>query len=128
MTPTHKTLALAGFLLCGLTLPQASYGITGCTNGNIMGVYNAQVSSANFTNVLNSINGSRARRHWYNRHNRDYHNTTTTATTNPGGFGNNPNSISGKIPGLGRYFFDGNGNIAGVTAGSTNTSGAANYT
>jgi len=127
MTPTHKTLALAGFLLCGLTLPQASYGITGCTNANLMGVYYAQISSANFTSVLNTINGSSAPGTGTTG-TTGTTTTTTPATTNPGGFGNNPNSLSGKVPGLGRYFLDGNGNIAGVAAGTSNTSGAANYT
>jgi hypothetical protein len=112
MTLTHKNLTFAGLLLCLLILPQVSYGITGCTNANLMGDYNAQISNSGLMNVLNSMS-----------------NVTSTpgptgttpipATANPGGFGNNPNSLTGKIPGLGRYFLDGNGNINGVQPGAT---------
>lgn len=110
MTPTHKTLTFAGLVLCILILPQVSYGITGCTNANLMGAYNAQISSSGMMNVLNTLNGAVAT-------------SPTTGTksvaANPGGFGNNPYSLTGKIPGLGRYVLDGTGNINGVAPGAT---------
>lgn len=113
MTLTHKTLAMAGLLLCVLILPQVSYGITGCTNANLMGTYNAQITSSGLMNVLNSINSGTS----------SPSPTGTTATkaaaTNPGGFGNNPFSLTGKVPGLGRFVLDGNGNIDGMAPGAT---------
>jgi hypothetical protein len=38
---------------------------------------------------------------------------SAVGTPNPGGFGNNPFSLSGQIAGLGRYYFGGNGKIVG---------------
>jgi hypothetical protein len=110
MTLTHKTLAFAGLVLGILILPQVSYGITGCTNANLMGAYNAQISSSGMMNVLNSLKGAVATSPTTG---------TKSAAANPGGFGNNPNSLTGKIPGLGRYVLDGNGNINGVAPGAT---------
>jgi len=127
-------------LLVGLGLPRASFGISGCTNANLTGTYNAQISSANFMNVLSTINGSAASAHDANLPpfggptgfgtglppststggtggGNTGGGTTGSVTVNPGGFGNNPNSLSGQTPGLGRYFFDGSGNIVGLSAG-----------
>jgi len=122
MTPIHKTAAFAGILLYTLTLPQVSYGITGCTNGNLMGVYNAQISSAGLMNVLNTINGATTPTTTGST------GTASTAAANPGGFGNNPNSLTGKVPGLGRYLLDGNGNINGTPAGTTGFITIGTYT
>jgi len=67
------------------------------------GVYNAELTNIGFLGAL----------------------TLPPTTTGPGvvvvGFGNNPNSLSGALPGLGRYFFDGTGNIVGLTAASSNS-------
>jgi len=127
MSPIRRALSFAGILLGSLTLPQLSFGITGCTNGNLMGTYNAQISSANISNVLHTVNITSGT-------------GTTTGTTgtttgtinatftNQGGFGNNPNSLSGKIPGLGRYIFDGNGSIVGMTAGGSGLTAIGKYT
>ena len=41
----------------GLGVPRVSYAITGCSNVNLSGTYNAQVSSTNFMSVLNALNG-----------------------------------------------------------------------
>jgi hypothetical protein len=38
---------------------------------------------------------------------------TTGAVSTPPGFGSNPLSLSGSVPDLSRFFFDGNGNIIG---------------
>jgi len=125
MTLTHKAVSFTGLLLCSLTLPQVSYGITGCTNANLMGAYNAQISSSGLMNVLNSLNNGAG-------------STTPTGTTgttsgtsaaavNPGGFGNNPNSLTGKVPGLGRYILDGNGSINGTPPGTTGYTSIGTY-
>jgi hypothetical protein len=104
-----KTLFVAGLVYCGLGLglPRISYGITGCTNAYLTGTYNAQIASINFQSLGSSggTTGSAA---------------TGTAVAN-GGFGNNSNSFSGKTPGLGRFYLDGNGNILGFD-NSINTS------
>lgn len=109
MTITQKTFTLAGLLICSLGVPRISYGITGCDNTHIVGTYNARVLSANFMNALNTNSA----------------NASTTA--NPGGFGNNSSSLSGKVPGLGRFFFDGSGNIIGVTPGTAENAVVGSY-
>ncbi|MBZ5623743.1 MAG: hypothetical protein LAQ69_34340 [Acidobacteriia bacterium] len=120
MTLTHKTLTFAGILLCSMGLPRVSYGITGCNNSYLTGAYNIQVSSANVTSLLNTLNSSGSTG--------STGGGTTATTTNPGGFGNNPNSLTGKVPGLGRFFFDGNGAIIGTVPGSTVNSTVGSYT
>jgi hypothetical protein len=113
----QKSLIVGGLLLCGLGLPRASFAISGCSNGYLMGTYNAQVSSMNFSQALQGNTTATS--------------TTTTGTTTTGsgttatstppvGFGNSPASLSGSVPGLGRFFFDGNGAIVGL-AGGVNT-------
>lgn len=119
MTLTHKTLGIAGLLLCILILPQVSYGITGCTNANLMGAYNAQISSSGLMNVLSTINNGASAP--------SPTGTTATKTANPGGFGNNPLSLTGKVPGLGRYVLDGNGSINGMAPGSTGLMAIGTY-
>ena len=74
-----------------------AFAIDGCTNQNIMGTYNAQITSAALTNVVNTLNASAG----------------STASVMPGGFGNNPASISGSAPALSRFYFDGSGNVLG---------------
>src|SRR5947209_20126587 len=56
----RRTCVFGGLLLSalGFGLPPVSYGITGCSNANLTGTYTAQVSSLNFTSVLNALNGS----------------------------------------------------------------------
>ena len=137
MTLTQRMYIAAG-LLVWLGLPRASFGISGCTNANLTGTYNAQISSANFMNVLSTINGGAASAHDANlppfggptgfgtglppststSTGGTGGGTTGSVTVNPGGFGNNPNSLSGQTPGLGRYFFDGSGNIVGLSQGA----------
>jgi len=110
-------LIVGGLLLSGLGLPRVSFAVTGCTNANLTGTYNAQIASGNLMNVLNTVNGTAS--------------TTTstsgsgtsssgTTSTSPAGLGNNPSSLSGQIPGLGRFFFDGNGNIVGLSSSNLN--------
>jgi hypothetical protein len=76
---------------------------SGCSTGQLFGTYNVQVGSIGFQGAITLPP------------------TTTTAAVI--GFANNPSSLSGKISGLGRYYFDGTGNIIGVTA-ATSTSPA----
>lgn len=113
MTPTQRVLIVGGVLLSGLGLPRVSYAVTGCSNANLRGIYNAQISSGSLMNVLNTVNGS----------------TTTSGgttsssgstTTTPAGLGSNPSSLSGPTPGLGRFFFDGNGSIVGLSSANVN--------
>src|ERR1044071_1982789 len=60
MTTSQRTRVLVGLLLFGLvlSLPQASYAVSGCTNAYLTGTYNAQVSSINLLNVLNTLNAA----------------------------------------------------------------------
>ena len=125
MTATHRTLAIAGIVLCGLALPKSSYAVTGCTNANITGVYNAQITSANFSTLLSSTNSTTTPGTGTGTGGST---GTGTTATGQGGFGNNSASLSGKIPGLGRYYFDGNGNIAGASASGNNYVVVGKYT
>jgi hypothetical protein len=72
---------------------------SGCNTGQLFGTYNVAVGSIGFQGAITLPP------------------TTTTAPVI--GFANNPNSLTGKISGLGRYYFDGTGNIVGVTAASS---------
>src|SRR6266567_3044833 len=114
MKQSRQLYVLTGLLVFGIGLPRASFAVTGCSNAQLTGTYDAQVSGANLMSVVTAMTGSTG-------------GTTTGGTTtgggtaaattfNPGGFGNNPASLSGQIPGVGRYFFDGSGNIVGMGA------------
>src|SRR5437899_2791529 len=97
-----------GFCVICCMLPQLSAAVSGCTNGFLMGNYDAQVSNMNLQNVLQAVNST---------------GTTVTPATTPTtpiivGFGSNPRSLSGTMPGTSRFFFDGNGTIVGQTAAS----------
>jgi len=109
MKRSERTLLTAGALLLGLSAATPAFAISGCTNQNIMGTYNAQISSASFTSVLNTLGA-------------------TGSTVLPGGFGSNAASIAGSTPALSRFYFDGAGNILGVaSAGSSVLSPAGVY-
>ena len=142
MTLTQRMYMVTGLLVC-LGLPRASFGISGCTTGYLTGTYNAQISSTNFMNVLNTLNSTAATGSGKGGAQAldaslppfggptgfgtgmppaagasDSGGTTGGTTVNLGGFGNNPNSLSGQTPGLGRFFFDGSGNIVGLAQGA----------
>jgi hypothetical protein len=55
------------------------------------------------------------REHGFHGHHGQCH--RTGSSNNPGGLVNSPNSFSGQVVGLGRFFFDGNGNIVGQAPG-----------
>jgi hypothetical protein len=86
-------------------IPMKLSAASGCSTGQLQGVYNAQITTAGFQGVVTLPP------------------TTTTGTIV--GFGSNPNSLTGSLPGLGRYYFDGTGNIIGITA-ATSTSPTVN--
>jgi hypothetical protein len=104
MRSLQRTYLAAGILMLGLGIPKASLAITGCTNAYLSGTYNSQISSIAFQNVANAINPPGG---------------TTGAATLPSGLGGNPSSINGNVPGLGRFYFDGSGNIMGLASNST---------
>jgi hypothetical protein len=99
-----------GLTLCCLMLPNIGFAGSGCNNGYLLGNYNAVVSSLNLQNVLQAVNGT---------------GTTVTPAGTPAtptviGFGSNPRSLSGSLPGASRFYFDGNGTIVGASPGATN--------
>ncbi len=56
MKTSQRTIVTAGFLLFGLGLATPAFAINGCTNQNLAGTYNAQITNAwAFTNVLNTL-------------------------------------------------------------------------
>jgi len=117
----QKTLIGSGLLLCGfmMSLPSVSFAASGCSNVSLNGTYNAQVENASFINVLNTIRAGATNS-----------GTTTMPPPTTGGFGDNPNSLGGQIPGLGRYYFDGNGNIIGqalTPSGTTMNASVGTY-
>jgi len=115
----QKTLIVPGLLLCGciLSLPRVSSAAAGCTNLNVNGTYNVQVVNVSLVNVLNVVNAPAAAG-----------GDATVPAPPTGGFGNHPNSLGGATPGLGRFFFDGNGFIVGqASAGATGNVNVGTY-
>jgi hypothetical protein len=136
MLSTRRTVVIGGLFLCSIGLPRVTLAVTGCTNGQLQGFYNAQIASGNFMNVLNALNSSSVAA------------PSTTAQGffgGPTGFGSgyasgtpgaaaaaSPSAgtgssstgstplanLPGPQPGLGRLYFDGNGGIIGVSTGS----------
>src|SRR5947207_1400241 len=104
MTLYRNGLVVKGLIICGLASPAAWSAASGCVNGELLGVYNAQISNINLQSVLQAVKAT---------------STPAAATVTPKapGFGGNDNSLSGNLPALGRYYFDGAGNIIGVATG-----------
>jgi hypothetical protein len=98
---------LAAGVFAGLALPKPSLAVSGCTNAYLSGTYNVQISNIAIQSVAGAVNGAPAGQ--------------TTAALPPGGLSGSSASISGNMPGLGRFFFDGSGNILGLAAGSGNS-------
>ena len=117
-----QTICLVTGLVAFLGLPRTSSAISGCNNAYLTGTYNAQITNGNFQSLINALNGTAGQTGSTGTTGTTSSSGGTTggATANPGGFGNNPNSISGQTPGLGRFFFDGNGNIVGLMQGANN--------
>lgn len=85
-----------------------------------MGTYNAQITSAAFTSVINTVNASAAAAGSTGSTGTTRSTGTTGSTTTalPGGFGSNPASIAGNTPAVSRFYFDGAGNILGAANGN----------
>jgi len=169
MTRVQIVYLLAGLLILGFGMPGISLAVTGCSNANLLGTYNAQISSAALTGILNALNppsssstggstgstgntgnvASGTNTGGLFGGNTGFGDepglgattggssssgassgatTTTTPTLNPGGFGNNPRSFGGATPGVGRYYFDGNGNIVGQGTGNATQMIIGSYT
>ena len=61
MTTSQKSLLVGGLLLgAGLCLPRVTYAAPSCNNGNLLGTYNAQITSLSFMNVLTTLNTTAA--------------------------------------------------------------------
>ena len=162
MKTSGKMLMTGGLLLCGLGLPRISYGISGCSNSTLVGIYNAQVSTISFGSVLptfNSTTGTGTSGTGATGTGATGTGTTGTGTgtgtgttgsggtgatgtgtsgtgtgsagtgtsTTPlvppaltGGLSSTLTSLAGNMAGLGRFLFDGSGNIVGT---SVSTSG-----
>lgn len=110
MKRSQKTCVMGGLLICGLGLglPTNSYAITGCTNAYLTGTYTAQVMSANFLDVLNSINNA-------------------AGSTSMGGSGGTGTSGSGSTGSTGSTGGTGMGGSTGST-GSTGMGGSTGST
>jgi len=106
----------------------------GCSYTYLAGSYNAQVSTANLTSVVNLSNGvttgsasTTGTGTTGNTGNDSTGTGSSGATSTSSGpdslaLGSNANSLAGTPPGLGRYYFDGNGTIDGLATGSTASS------
>ena len=98
-----RGLAVWGLVHCCFLIPSTLSAASGCSTSQLSGVYNAQITNIGFQSAVALPP-----------------NTTGTPVVVVG-FGGNPNSLSGSLAGLGRYYFDGTGNIIGVTAASSSS-------
>jgi hypothetical protein len=96
----HQKIFAWGLLIAGLGLPHQAFAISGCSTASLRGIFDAQVSNLGLQTFLQSLN------------------TAATAGTPVAGLSANANSLIGSQTGLGRYHFDGTGNIVGVSGGS----------
>jgi hypothetical protein len=83
-------------------LAPPAWGSAGCVTGQLLGNYNAQVANINTQDVLKALKAAPK--------------PADSVAAVPG-LASNDNSLSGNLPALGRYYFDGNGNIIGVASG-----------
>lgn len=86
---SYKKILMGALLLCGFGLPQVSWAVSSCNNSYLSGTYNAQINNASMLGNMSSNAG------------------------NAGFFANSPNSLASQTPGLGRFYFDGGGNVIG---------------
>ncbi len=93
----NRRIYVWGFLL-SLAAPNAALAISGCNANSMKGLFDAQFSNSGLQVFLKNLRGAK-----------DGSNPAT-------GFAGNPSSLVGNQPGIGRYFFDGNGNIVGQAA------------
>ncbi|MCU1234259.1 MAG: hypothetical protein JWP63_2226 [Candidatus Solibacter sp.] len=104
MTSSYRNLLLGGLFTFCLIAPKALPAASGCTTSQLFGVYDAQGTNVALQNLIRPIVSVPP--------------TTTNAAVV--GFLNNPASLNGtSIPGAGRYYLDGTGNVTGLTAASS---------
>ena len=105
MTILDRMLLTGGLLLCGLGWPRVSYAISGCSNGTLAGTYNAQVETINLASAISAPG------------------TGTVSNAVPasltGGLSGTNTSLAGNVAGLGRFVFDGGGNIVGANVSTS---------
>src|SRR6266702_7721101 len=105
MARFYHTFVVGGLFASYFALPGSITAASGCIAGQMQGVYNAEVSNASFQAVLQQL--------------RDTENNSATTTVT--GLGDNANSLAGAVPGLGRCYFDGAGNMIGIIAAKGST-------
>jgi hypothetical protein len=116
MTTFQKSLLVGGLLLgAGLCLPRVSYAGPTCNNGNLLGTYNAQITSLSFMNVLTTLNTSATTSTGTTG------GTGSTGSTGSGGIGSGASSGGGSTGSTGI----GSSGSAGGSTGSTGSTGAA---
>ena len=139
MTLIQKLSMGGGLLLCGLGLPIPSFAVGSCNNTNLVGTYNASLTSAAFANVVShreqyatsatsgtgtgtgtgtttgtgTGTGTTAPVRQQERRTTTGTGTGTSSSSVATGLVGNASSINGNVPALGRFYFDGNGNILG---------------
>jgi hypothetical protein len=105
MTVCCHRFALKGLLLCALAAPAGWGAGSGCVNGQLLGIYDAQLSNINTQNIIASLAASTP--------------SANATATKAAGIAGNDNSLSGNVPAMGRYYLDGAGNIIGLSTGRT---------
>jgi hypothetical protein len=109
MTTFQKSFLVGGLLLgAGMCLPRVSYAGPTCNNGNLLGTYNAQITSLSFMNVLTTLNTSA---------------TTSTGTT--GGAGSTGSTGTTGSGGIGSGASSGGGSTGSTGIGSTGSAGGS---
>ena len=103
MKPCRQGCVLLGAIAIAL-MPQAAWAsASGCLTGQLLGTYNVQIVNVNTQDVLKALKAP----------------AKASDSAGAAGLTANDNSLSGNLPALGRYYFDGNGNIIGVATGKT---------
>jgi hypothetical protein len=105
-------LAVKGLIICGLMSPAAWSAASGCVNGQLLGLYNAEVLNTNTQSLLQDANAA------VSTAAAAAGTAATTASKAPGLAGSD-NSLTGNTPALGRYYLDAAGNIIGLSTGKT---------
>ena len=120
MTKVRTAVILGG--LIASTVGVNSMWAAGCSNSSLLGTYNAENQNVSLQSVLQGLKPAGGT-------------TTGTGTTGSTGTGSatttatvvglndNANSLAGNQPGLGRFYFDGAGNIVGAGTAATNNAG-----
>ncbi len=88
------TFVAGGLLISGLSLPQAAFAISGCSNASLRGTFDVQITNLGLQNFVQSLDQSTA--------------------TAPSGLTANDNSLIGNQAASGRFLFNGNGSIVGA--------------